>query len=160
MVQATDLSPTLTRAWGVLLALRPHISVALIAPLLASCAATSDYVLVGHIRPEISPDQVRVYSEPPPAFEEVAAVDASSGASLSSAHEKVSRAVEALRRQAAELGANGLVLQDVEDDEGGTVGAEFAKGNTTQEAPASVDIHTNLFNAKLAHGMAIYVPPE
>jgi len=152
----------IARALGDLSALRVPLSVALIAPLLASCAATTDYVLVGSVRPPISPDEVRVYWEPPSAFEEVAAVDASSGASLSSGRAKVNRAIQALRRQAAKLGANGLLVQDIEDDVGGTVGVEYAKGDTAQEAPSSLDIHvsSNLFNAKLAHGMAIYVRPE
>jgi hypothetical protein len=141
---------------------RLRVLAALIVPLIASCAASSDYVLVGHPRTPISPDEVRVYWQPPPVFEEVAAVDSSSGASLSSGRAKADRAIEALRRQAAKLGANGLVVQDVEDDEGGTVGAEVGKDYTSQGAPTSVDVHasSNLFNAKLAHGMAIYVPPE
>jgi hypothetical protein len=73
----------------------------------------------------------------------------------------VNKAIEALRHQAAKLGANGLLLQDVEDDEGGTVGAAFGKV-TTQGDPTSIDVRasSNLFNAKLTHGMAIYVPPE
>ena len=142
--------------------MRLAISLTVVMPLLASCAATSDFVLVGHLRPPISPDAVRLFWEPPPRFEEVATVDASSGPSLTSQHAKVNRALEALRRQAAELGANGVLVQDIEDDEGGTVGVEVAKDNATQDDPSSFDIHPslNLFNAKLVHGMAIYVQPE
>ncbi len=144
-----------------MLANRLHVSVALLAALLASCA-TSDYVLVGHARPPISPDRVTLYLEPPPAFEEVAAVDASSGSSLRSPRAKVDQAIASLRRAAAKLGANGLLLQSLDDDEAGTVGADVSKVTTTGDGqPFSLNLHasSSLFAAKLAHGMAIYVPP-
>ena len=56
-------------------------TLALLVSLLSGCSTTS-HVLVGTARPPISPDSVRVYLQPPPKYETVATIDASSKNSL------------------------------------------------------------------------------
>src|SRR5579862_8705042 len=88
-----------------------------VAPLVLLCAcATSSHALIGTAHPPISPDDVAVYTQAPEFFEEIAQVKASSGASLKSTEEKTDLAIEALRREAARLGANAIVLEEDEDD--------------------------------------------
>jgi hypothetical protein len=73
-------------------------------------------------------------------------------------------AIERLKREAARLGANGLVLEDVEDDDdGSSVGAGLSKVAATSDGqPFSFNVgtSTHLFSAKSARGLAIYVPPQ
>ena len=79
------------------------------AVLLAACA-TSSQVLVGTARPPIDPQEVMVLAQAPEKFEEIAEVEASSGASLRSGQEKLDLAIEALKKEAARVGANDLGL--------------------------------------------------
>src|SRR5665213_375242 len=46
--------------------------------LMAAACAPSSHVLVGTARASISPLDVKIYTQPPPSFEEVAILDASS----------------------------------------------------------------------------------
>ena len=57
--------------------MKSHIAATLTLLVLAGCASAS-HVLVGTPRAAITPDQVKIYSAPPPRFEEIAILDASS----------------------------------------------------------------------------------
>ena len=134
--------------------------------LLVACASSS-HVLVGKAHPAISPADVAVYTQAPEFFEEIAQIKASSGASLRSAEEKNEQAIDALRREAARLGANAIVLQE-DENEGeedtvaysrttetkGTQAPDGSEGQSTTVAVASSD---NVL-AKTVRGLAIYVP--
>jgi hypothetical protein len=104
------------------------VSVLLPALALASCA-TSSHVLVGPARPAILPTEVSVLSYAPEKFEQIAELEASSGVSLQSMDAKWDRAVERLRKEAASLGANAIVLDipEEEDDGGGAVAVSGSK---------------------------------
>jgi len=77
----------------------------------AGCANFhSSHVLVGKARPAIDPSQVRIFLNPPPGSEEVAIVTADSRGSFRwSAQGTTDLALERLKKEAASLGANGLV---------------------------------------------------
>jgi hypothetical protein len=140
---------------------RIALSVA-IASLLLGCAAES-HVLIGTQRPAISPDQVRVYLHPPAKYEEVAIVDASSrgGAPSFTDQQKTNKVIERLKEEAASLGANGILLEGVGDEQVGTVGTGFgsatANGNTAHGT--GFGISANAF-MKSGKGLAIFVPPQ
>ena len=57
---------------------------------LAACASDS-IVLTGTARPPITPSEVRIYSRPPPAFEEIAILNASKSSAFTTGGQKNGR---------------------------------------------------------------------
>lgn len=131
----------------------------LAAALVAGCSTTS-HVVVGTVRAPISPDSVRVYLQPPPKFETVATIDASSKNSLAlTGQQNADKAIARMKEEAAKLGANGVLLQGMQDQQSGSIGA--GGGNTSYGGGSAVGVGVGgsfgLYN-KVAHGTAIYVP--
>lgn len=127
---------------------------------LAACATTS-HVITGKPRAPIDPSQVTLYSSAPPKYEEIAVIDASSRSSFAFGDQKKMDAViERLKREAASLGANGVLLQHTgSDGGGGGVGAGIGTG----VGGGGVSIGTSIFTTsanKTGRALAIYVPPE
>lgn len=131
---------------------------------LAACA-TSSHVLVGTARPPISPDDVDVLMQAPAKFEEIAEVKASSGTSLKSEDAKLDEAIEGLRKEAARLGANAVVvvLDDPEESDAAAAPVVASAGKSTTGGEGTVGLgfgtppSRTLFPEYL-HGLAIYVP--
>ena len=140
---------------------RIPVTIAL-ASMLAGCATPHSHVVVGTQRAPISPNQVRVYLHPPARYEEVAIVDASSRESLAfTDQQKMDRVIERLKEEAAGLGANGILLEGVGDEQVGTVGTSFgsatATGNTAHSSGFGV---STVAFMKTGKGLAIFVPPQ
>ncbi|HVR80893.1 MAG TPA: hypothetical protein VHF02_02210 [Luteimonas sp.] len=85
-------------------------SIALAA--LTGCASTSR-VMLGAPRPAIAVEQVRVYQVPPKRYEEIARLDASSAIGFGTQGQS-NAAINRLRREAAKLGADGVLLLGVD----------------------------------------------
>lgn len=95
---------------------------------LAACA--SSHVIVGTTRAPIPPEQVKVYLQPPAKYEVVALLEANDmGANGFSQQSRVNKVMKRLKKEAAGLGANGIVLQGVGSEYAGSVGSGFATGN-------------------------------
>ena len=136
-------------------------SLAAVALLLAGCS-TSSYVLVGTPRSPISPDSVRVYLQPPPHYEQIATITGTSQGSMAlTGQQNMDKAVERMKQVAAKLGANGILLQGVQDVQSGSVGSGV--GNTSYGGSSAVGVGVGgsfgLYS-KAANGIAIYVPPQ
>ena len=125
--------------------------------LLAACATTS-HVITGTARTPIDPSQVKVYSTTPPNYEEIAVIDATSRLSGSFGDQKkMDTVIERLMKEAASLGANGVVLQSTGSEYGGGVGTGVGVGG------GGISIGTGIFTAsdnKTGRGLAIYVPSQ
>ena len=125
--------------------------------LLAACATTS-HVITGTARTPIDPSQVKVYSTTPPNYEEIAVIDATSRLSGSFGDQKkMDTVIERLKKEAASLGANGVVLQTTGSEHGGGVGTGVGVGG------GGISIGTGIFTAsdnKTGRGLAIYVPSQ
>ena len=92
-----------------------------IACLLCSYALASTF-MVGEPRPPTNPANVRVYMEPPRRFDRIAIIrKGSSGAWAFSDQNQIDEAIAKIRVEAAKVGANGILLQAVEDRSGGGV---------------------------------------
>jgi hypothetical protein len=133
---------------------------ALLVVLLIAGCSTSSHVLVGTQRPPIAPDQVRLYTHPPERYEEVAIVGASSRQSFSPGDQaKIDKVIQRLKKEAGQLGANGVLIQGLGDQYAGSVGSSFgsatASGHTA--VASGFGISAGLFQ-KTGQGMAIYVP--
>jgi hypothetical protein len=116
--------------------------------ILASCA-TGAALVTGVKRPPIDPSQVRIYSSPPPKFEEVAVISANSYWSWAW-HEqaKLDTATRELRNKAAKLGANGVIVKNLGS-------APITAGGYAYGAFGAASIN----NMATIEGVAIFVPP-
>jgi hypothetical protein len=134
---------------------------ALLACVAAGCS-TSSHILIGTARPPIPPESVRVYWKPPPKYEEIATLNATSQGSLAlTSQQNMDKAVQRLKAEAAKLGANGVLLQGVQDAQTGSIGG--GGGNTSYGPSSAVGVGVGgslAITNKLVQGLAIYVPPQ
>jgi uncharacterized protein YbjQ (UPF0145 family) len=136
---------------------RLAISAAL-AVSLAGCV--SSHVLVGSPRPPISPDQVGIYLQPPAQSQQIALLQSSSRAAFAiGAQAKTDKVIERLKNEAASLGANGIVLQGLDDQQRAAVAVDSAHVATSGTTATAVGVSSGVFS-KSGTAIAIYVPTE
>jgi hypothetical protein len=106
--------------------------------MLAGCA-TSSRTLTGSPRAPLSPTDVRVYTQAPQSFEEIAVLDASRRSMTTAGGLRaVEKMIETMKSQAAEVGANGLLLEDLSDSNAVALGTGV--GSQTYTHNASIDL--------------------
>lgn len=121
---------------------------------LAGCAGTSK-VMLGAARPAVDPAQVRIYTTPPAGSIEIAQLEASSAVGFGT-QGQTDAAVARLKREAAALGANGVILMGV-GSSGSPVGMSVGAGSYGRHSAGGVGIGIPTTQKKAA-GVAIYVP--
>jgi hypothetical protein len=124
----------------------------------AACAPTQ--ILTGAARTPIDPAEVVIYSMAPPSFEPVAVICASSRSLIAAGGAgAIDRVVQRLKEHAAKLGANGLILDDFDDQESLSLGTGVGSDTYTHNGSISLGIggFFGLFK-KTGTGRAIYVP--
>lgn len=136
------------------MSLRP-ITLLLLALALSACAGTSK-VMLGQARPPVDPAQVRIYTTPPPGSIEIAQLESSSAVGFGT-QGQTDAAVARLKREAAALGANGVILMGV-GSSGSPVGMSVGAGSYGRHSAGGVGIGIPTTQKKAA-GVAIYVPP-
>jgi hypothetical protein len=137
------------------------LSVIIVAASLAGCATS--HIMLGQARAPISPDSVRIYTSPPNVhYEEIARLDTSSQGSFSfTAQSKTDAVLKRLRKEAASLGANGVLLEGLGDRSSGSVGAGGGSESYSGYGGTSGGIGLNIgMTQKVGGGVAIYVPPQ
>ena len=140
--------------------LLPRLSIAAALGLLLAGCATSSHVLIGTPRAPISPELVKVYLQPPAKFEQIATIDASSRGSLTiTSQQNMDKAIARLKQEAARLGANGILLQGIEDQQSGAIGSGIGSSSFNGNSAIGTNVGGSfgIYN-KAARGMAIYVP--
>lgn len=139
----------------------PRLLVAILACSGAACS-TSSHVLIGTARPPIAPESVRVYRQPPPKYEEIATINATSQGSLAlTSQQNMDKAMERLKVEAAKLGANGVLLQNVHDTQSGSIGAGGGGASYGPNSSTGVGVGGSFaLTSKVVQGLAIYVPPQ
>jgi hypothetical protein len=126
---------------------------------LSGCAS-SQVAVVGRVRPAISPEQVQIYLQPPDSkYDEIANLSASSRWSYSmTAEGKIDKVIARLKREAAKLGANGILLHGVGDQAGGSIGAGISTETNSPRSPYGLGFGASaFFFQKSGDGVAIYV---
>jgi hypothetical protein len=126
---------------------------------LIGCAATHT-VLVGQPRPPISPESVQIFLEPPKArYQQIANLTASSRGSFAvTTHAKIDKVIERLKKEAAHLGANGVLLHGVDSRSAGSLGAGVSTESETGHSPYGLGFGTSVFlSQESGDGVAIYV---
>ena len=107
--------------------------------LLGGCA--SSHVMIGEVRPPISPDQVKLYLHPPEKYEEIAIIDASSRRSIVfTDQQKMNKVIARLKEEAAKVGANGILIQGTGDEQAGAVGTGAGTGTVSGHSAYGTDI--------------------
>jgi len=129
--------------------------------LMAAACAPSSHVLVGTARAPISPLDVKIYTQPPPSFEEVAILDASSKSIFQpGGQHAVDKVIERLKAQAAKLGANGLILENIADSQTGSIGTGVGSDSYSRNSSVSLGVGGGVgIYKKTGKARAIYVPP-
>src|SRR5256886_10750755 len=120
-----------------------RICAATLAAACLICGCATRPIIVGEVRPPISPEAVRVYRVPPRHFERIAIIDSPAGTSwIFPDRPSMELRISRLREQAAALGANGILLQRVYDVSAGGlaigVGGFAATGHRLYAAAAAV----------------------
>jgi hypothetical protein len=129
---------------------------------LTGCAS-SQVAVVGRVRPAISPEQVQIYLQPPDSkYDEIANLSASSRWSYAvTAEGKMDKVIERLKKDAARLGANGILLHGVGDQAGGSIGAGISTEANSPHSPYGLGFGVSaFFFQKSGDGVAIYVEPQ
>ena len=136
---------------------------AIVAVTLLAAGCVTSHVIVGKVRPAISPDQVQLYVHPPASkYEEIAILDSSSRHSMSfTAQGKTDAVINRLKREAAKLGANGVLLQDVGDQATGSGGVGVGTGLSGGHGSVGLGFSSSdVVYARSGRGLAIYVEGE
>jgi hypothetical protein len=129
------------------------LSLCLVASAMTGCVGTQR-VLLHEPLPAVPVEQVRVYSTPPAHYREIARIETASGIGFGTQGQTDS-AIEKLRREAAAVGADGVLLLGV-DTVGTPVGIGIGAGSFGSHGGAfgSVGIPTA---QRRAVGIAIHV---
>jgi hypothetical protein len=143
------------------MSLRLCILASLLAAL-AACASSDSLVMVGAARPPISPAEVKIYSHPPPVFEEIALLNASTSHMFTPGGQKtIDEVIEKLKEQAAKVGANGIILEGFSDRQTGSVGTGVGGGSASSNSAVGVGVGGSFgVYKKNGQGRAIFVPPQ
>ncbi|MGA2840199.1 MAG: hypothetical protein ABSG18_08480 [Steroidobacteraceae bacterium] len=130
------------------------------AALLVACAP-SWHVLTGTPRPPTSPSQVKIYSDAPPTFEEIAVLQASRKSIFKPDGERsTARVVERLKAEAAKVGANGIIIEGFDQTQTGSIGSGAGSDSYSAHGSISVGLGASVGIFKTtAKGRAIFVPP-
>jgi hypothetical protein len=105
---------------------------------------------------------VKVYTQAPQRFEEIAVLSASRKSVSSAGGERaIAKMIETMRTQAAQLGANGLLLEDFSDSDPVAIGTGVGSQTYTHNASIDVGLGGSLgVVKKMARARAIFVPAE
>lgn len=96
------------------------------ALLIGACASGSS-IVTGNTRAPVAPELVKLYLEPPVEFETIGIVNASSASGWTE-QGSMDYAIQELKKQAAKLGANGVLLVS-SGEKTTTIFNSDAKGN-------------------------------
>jgi len=137
------------------------IWVMLMSAVIGACSSSSQ-VLTGSSRAPLSPDAVRVYTRAPARFDEIAVLKASSrGVSTDGGEHAIQKVIRTMKAQAAQLGANGLLLEDFSDAKSVNVGTVVGTQAYTHNASISIGVGGSLgIVTKIGQARAIFVAPE
>ena len=141
----------------------PMLWVVAIVALSGCTIVNGTSIVTGGEREPTSPDQIRIYREAPQEYEELAIVASSAGHDFKSSEALLKSAFVRLKKEAAEVGANAIILMEIDERDAPTVtttfGTAYASGTggsataTGQGVAVSRgDTYTRL------RGLAVYVP--
>jgi len=111
-------------------------------------------VLIGNSRPATDPSAVKIYMDPPKKYDKIAIVTSDSRNAFASDQNLTNHAIDRLKKEAAAVGANGVLIQNFGNSQIGSTGVVVNNGGP---------IYTGVSNnqtGKEAKGIAIFVIEE
>lgn len=128
---------------------------------LCLAACSSSHMLIGQARPPIDPSQVQIYFEPPAGgYDKIAYVETASGSFTYGNQNKTNSVMTKMKKEAAKLGANGILFQGMEDSMSGGSGVSVGGGGgrVGRHSYSGAGVGVNISpQQKYGRGMAIYV---
>lgn len=112
-------------------------------------------VVIGSARQPTDPAKVKLYTELPKQYEKIALLSADSRNDFASQQNLTNAAIERLKKEAAKVGANGILLNGIGNYQVGSSGVIIANPGSS--------VGTGVMNTrtgKEATGVAIYVIEE
>lgn len=167
-VYATEIKPfTNKELFKMKKNLSSIISIILVSTMLLTGGCTSpSLVKTGTPREAIDPEDVKIYLEEPSAFEEIANLEADSkGKMVRSEQEKVDVAIDRLKRSAAKMGANGIIIVRIatspSDQLSGGFGGGGGRAAFSGKSVGSLQSDSLISNDHLyVSGVAVYISDQ
>lgn len=120
-------------------------------------------IVTGGKREPTSPDEVRIYREAPSEYEELAIVASSAGHDFKSREALLKFAFTRLKKEAAKVGANAILLMEIDERDAPTVTTTFgtayasATGGSATATGQGVAVSRGDTYTRI-RGLAVYVP--
>ena len=117
--------------------------------------AASSHILVGEAREPINPSNVKIYLDYPEEYEKIALIDAGSNFVLNDPEilftwqSKMDKAMERLKIESAQLGANGILIVNTDN-----------KIHTSVSSDGQGRSNTSTHTEKFVKAIAIYVEKD
>jgi hypothetical protein len=136
--------------------MKSHLLLYFFLALLSACS-TSSRQIVGEKRTPISPEQVTIYRQKPANYEQIAFIQASSKNSLDFSDQAMQNVIiDRSKQEAANLGANGVLLQQTEEEITGFIGS----GSVISGRNVGIGIGLSFpITNQFSRSVAIYVTP-
>lgn len=132
---------------------------AMLASIIGGCAITNETSLViGQARAPIKADQVKLYTTPPAKYEEIAIVSADAAHDFMSKQDLLNISIAKIKEEAAKVGANGVLLDNIGDSYVGSSGMMITPA-TKGRGPVVGIGAMNARTGKVVSGKAIFVSP-
>ena len=138
---------------------------ALVAVLAGCTIVDSSSIPVGKRLPPTNASQVQIYNSPPSRYDEIAIVSAKAGHDFKSDQSVMASAIQRLKAEAAAMGANGILLQNVHTRNEPTVttgfgtGTVYGAGGVATASGTTIGVSHGDGYSKVS-GIAIYVHPD
>jgi len=120
-------------------------------------------IVTGGEREATSPDDVRIYREEPAEYEELAIVASSAGHDFKSREALLKSAFIRLKKEAAGVGANAILLMEIDERDAPTVttsfGTAYASGSGGSASVTGQGVAVSRGDAYTRlRGLAVYIP--
>lgn len=139
--------------------MKRFIFVGMLASIIGGCAITNETSLViGQARVPIKADQVKLYTTPPAKYEEIAIVSADAAHDFMSKQDLLNISIAKIKEEAAKVGANGVLLDNVGDSYIGSSGMMIAPAANGRGSVLGIGV-MNARTGKVVSGKAIFVSP-
>lgn len=127
-----------------------------------NACATNQKIITGTPLPPISSNKVKIYSHPPESFKEIAILNASKNDLLGLQKPQSNKAIiEQLKRSAASLGANGILIRSRDHKRQNVIGSGYGVDGSTATSSKSREANSTADSQNgLVHAVAIYVLDE
>lgn len=139
------------------------LAITLMLTMITGCTIMDgNSIVTGNARSPISAEMVRLYRTAPEKFEEIAVVSASAGHDFKKSSSLLNSAIQRLKEEAAKLGANGVLLSEIDERDVPAVttnyGAAIASGGGSSVYATGNSISVNRGDTfTKIRGIAIFV---